>query len=76
VREVIEAAHSVTGRQIAVKEAPRRPGDPAALVAASDLIRAELGWKPRKPTLEQMIADAWAFAQARPDGYPESDGSD
>ena len=48
---------------------PRRP---AALVAASGLIKAELGWEARKPELEQMIADAWAFAQARPDGYSDS----
>jgi UDP-glucose 4-epimerase len=71
VREVIDAARAVTGCEIAVKEAPRRPGDPAALVAASDLIRAELGWEARKPELERMIADAWAFAQARPGGYSD-----
>ena len=71
VREVIDAARAVTGCEIAVKEAPRRPGDPAALVAASGLIRAELGWEPRKPELERMIADAWAFAQARPTGYSD-----
>jgi UDP-glucose 4-epimerase len=75
VREVIEAARTVTGCEIAVEEAPRRPGDPAALVAASDLIRAELGWKPRKPELETMIGDAWAFAQAHPTGYPDADAS-
>jgi UDP-glucose 4-epimerase len=39
------------------------------LVASSELIRAELGWKPAKPSLEEMVADAWAFAQAHPDGY-------
>jgi UDP-glucose 4-epimerase len=69
VREVIDAARSVTGREIEVREAPRRPGDPPRLVAASERIRAELGWEARKPKLEQMIADAWAFAQARPEGY-------
>jgi UDP-glucose 4-epimerase len=69
VREVIDAARAVTGREIAVREAPRRPGDPPALVAASERIRAELGWTPRKPELAQMVADAWAFAQAHPDGY-------
>jgi UDP-glucose 4-epimerase len=71
VREVIEVARAVTGRDIAVREAPRRPGDPPRLVAASQRIRAELGWKARKPELEQMIGDAWAFAQARPEGYSE-----
>jgi UDP-glucose 4-epimerase len=73
VRQVIDAARTVTGREIAVKEAPRRPGDPAALVAASGLVKAELGWEARKPELERMIADAWAFAQARPDGYSDSE---
>ena len=73
VRQVIDAARTVTGREIAVKEAPRRPGDPAALVAASGLVKAELGWEARKPELERMIADAWAFAQARPDGYADSE---
>jgi UDP-glucose 4-epimerase len=72
VREVIEVARAVTGREIAVREGPRRPGDPPALVAASQLIAAELGWEARKPELEQMIGDAWAFAQARPTGYSES----
>ncbi len=68
VRQVIEAARKVTGRDIPVKEEPRRPGDPAQLVASSEKIRTELGWEPEKD-LETMIADAWAWRQARPDGY-------
>jgi UDP-glucose 4-epimerase len=68
VREVIETAQSVTGKQIPSREAARRPGDPPVLVAASGRIKAELGWEPRK-SLESMIADAWAFAQAHPNGY-------
>jgi UDP-glucose 4-epimerase len=71
VREVIAAAQAVTGHEIGTNEAPRRPGDPPMLVAASDRIRSELGWEPRKPALEDMVADAWAFAQANPDGYPK-----
>jgi UDP-glucose 4-epimerase len=71
VREVVRAAGEVTGREIHAREAPRRPGDPPRLVASSELIREELGWKPRKPALEEMVADAWAFAQAHPDGYRE-----
>jgi UDP-glucose 4-epimerase len=39
------------------------------LVAAGERIRSELGWEPRKPELSEMVADAWAFAQARPRGY-------
>ncbi|MGH2893925.1 MAG: UDP-glucose 4-epimerase GalE [Solirubrobacteraceae bacterium] len=72
VRQVIDVARAVTGREIAVREGPRRPGDPPTLVAASQLIRDELGWEARKPELEQMIADAWDFAQARPEGYSDS----
>jgi UDP-glucose 4-epimerase len=71
VREVIAAARTVTGRDISVLETDRRPGDPPELVAASERIRSELGWAPRKPTLEEMVADAWAFARAHPDGYSE-----
>jgi UDP-glucose 4-epimerase len=69
VREVIEAAREVTGREIPVREGPRRPGDPPQLVAASERIRSELGWRPEKPELVTMVADAWAFANARPNGY-------
>ncbi|MGH2915823.1 MAG: UDP-glucose 4-epimerase GalE [Solirubrobacteraceae bacterium] len=72
VREVIVAAEQVTGRTIAVREAPRRAGDPPLLVAAGDRIRSELGWRARKPQLTDMVADAWAFASARPDGYAGS----
>ena len=72
VRQVIEAARAVTGREIPVREEPRRPGDPAALVASSQRIRDELGWVPRKPEIETMIADAWAWFQARPQGYGEN----
>ena len=68
VKEVIEAARRVTGADIPAREEPRRPGDPAALVAASDRIRDELGWEPQKG-LEDMVADAWAWHQAHPDGY-------
>jgi UDP-glucose 4-epimerase len=71
VREVIEATRAVTGAEIAVREAPRRPGDPPMLVAAGGRIRDELGWEPRKPELEQMVGDAWAFARSRPDGYSD-----
>jgi len=69
VREVIEAARKVTGREIKAVEEGRREGDPPILVAASAKIRRVLGWEPRKPELEAMIADAWAWHQANPDGY-------
>jgi UDP-glucose 4-epimerase len=69
VREVVAAAERVVGSSIPTREEPRRPGDPPQLVAASEKIRRELGWKARKPELETMIADAWEWAQAHPDGY-------
>jgi UDP-glucose 4-epimerase len=75
VREVIAAAREVTGGEIPTIESPRRPGDPPMLVAASGKIRAELGWEPRKPALTDMVADAWAFAQARPRGYAGADAA-
>jgi UDP-glucose 4-epimerase len=68
VREVVEAARRVTGREIPAREEPRRPGDPAALVAAADRARSELGWRPERG-LDAMIADAWAWHQAHPRGY-------
>ncbi len=63
VKQVIETAREVTRRPIPVKLAPRRPGDPAATVASSDKARSELGWRPAKPGLAEIIADAWAFHQ-------------
>ena len=69
VREVIAAVEAVTGGEVSARESPRRPGDPPMLVAASEKIRTELGWEPAKPGLEQIVADAWAFARAHPNGY-------
>jgi len=60
-RQVVEVVREVTGAELPVEIAPRREGDPAALVASSQLARAELGWVPEKDTLSDMIGDAWAF---------------
>ena len=68
VLQVIEAARAVTGVDIRTEEAPRRAGDPPELVASSDAIRADLGWKPEKG-LEAMISDAWAWMREHPKGY-------
>jgi len=65
VLEVIESARRVTGRPIAVEECPRRPGDPAVLVASSEKIKTELGWKPKFAELDQIIASAWEWHQSR-----------
>jgi UDP-glucose 4-epimerase len=65
VREVIESVRRITGKPIAVEELPRRDGDPAVLVASSEKITAELGWKPDYPNLDDIIASAWAWHQQR-----------
>lgn len=71
VREVIETAFKVTGHRIPVIESARRAGDPARLVAASEKIRRELGWKPRHDNLNDIITSAWEWHQAHPKGYEE-----
>ncbi|MFL6128546.1 MAG: UDP-glucose 4-epimerase GalE [Mycobacteriales bacterium] len=65
VQDVIEAVRRVTGHPVPTKAAPRRPGDPAVLVAGSARIREDLGWVPRKPTVDEMVADAWDFVRSR-----------
>ncbi len=69
VREVIEAAQRVTGRTIATRDSPRRPGDPARLVASADRARRDLDWVPRSSSIETMVESAWRFLRNRPGGY-------
>lgn len=69
VREVIETAERVVGRPIPVKEGPRRPGDPAVLVAGAEKARRELGWRPRWAELETIVRTAWEWHRAHPQGY-------
>jgi UDP-glucose 4-epimerase len=69
VREVIETCRQITGREIAVAEKPRRPGDPARLIAASDKIQRELGWTPKFQKIDAIVASAWKWHLANPDGY-------
>ena len=64
VREVLQAVQTITGRSVAIHSAPRRPGDPASLVASNERARAELGWQPRRSGLGRVIADAWQWMQA------------
>ncbi|WP_301194018.1 UDP-glucose 4-epimerase GalE [uncultured Desulfovibrio sp.] len=68
VREMIAAARRVTGHPIPVREAPRRPGDPARLVASSELAGRALGWRPARD-IEAIIASAWEWHRRHPHGY-------
>jgi UDP-glucose 4-epimerase len=69
VKEVIETCRRVTGREIKAVEKPRRPGDPPRLIAASDRIKAELGWKPRFENIQPIVESAWAWHLKNPQGY-------
>jgi UDP-glucose 4-epimerase len=71
VREVIRMCEKVTGKAISTVEKPRRPGDPPRLVAAAARAINELGWKPKYPKLEDIVATAWSWHQRHPDGYPD-----
>ena len=68
-REILEAARKVTGHPIPAQDAPRRPGDPATLIASSQKAMDVLGWKPRYTRVEDIIASAWRWHAAHPDGY-------
>ncbi|ESU73714.1 UDP-glucose 4-epimerase [Geobacillus thermopakistaniensis] len=69
VKEVIEAARQVTGHPIPARVVARRPGDPARLVASSEKAKRELGWEPKYPSITDIVASAWEWHQARPNGY-------
>jgi UDP-glucose 4-epimerase len=71
-RQVWETACRVTGQSIPLEVAPRRPGDAPILVADASRIRRELGWSPHYPGLEEIIASAWAWHRAHPEGYGAS----
>jgi UDP-glucose 4-epimerase len=73
VREVIETARAVTGREIKAEAGDRRPGDPATLIAEAEKIRTELGWDPQYPELEDIISTAWEWHVRHPDGYRSVD---
>ncbi len=69
VREVIRTVEEVTGKKVAVKEGPRRAGDPAELVACSDKIQRELGWQPRYADLRLIVETAWNWHRTHPKGF-------
>jgi UDP-glucose 4-epimerase len=65
VREVIESCRRVTGCPIPAREVERRAGDPAVLIASSERAIAELGWRPSRTAIDEIVSDAWEFTQAR-----------
>ncbi len=67
--EVLRMVESVTGQKVPFEMAPRRAGDPAVLVASSELARKELGWEPRFEDLESIVASAWEWHKGHPEGY-------
>lgn len=69
VAEVVRTVAAVTGRPIPTRTAPRRPGDPPALVAAAERARAVLGWQPRHTALGDIVASAWPWHNRHPHGY-------
>lgn len=69
VKEVIEHARAVTGKEIPAVIEPRRAGDPAILVASSQRARTELGWEPHRSELKNIITSAWNWHVSRPNGY-------
>jgi UDP-glucose 4-epimerase len=71
VREVIESCRKITGHEIPVVEKPRRPGDPPRLVAASEKIQRELGWRPAFQNIDAIIESAWKWHQRFPNGYDD-----
>jgi len=71
ILEVIDAAERITGRKIPRKLGPRRPGDPAVLVASKEKLKRTLGWEASHSSLEEIIQSAWAWRQKHPGGYSE-----
>ena len=69
VKQVVETCREVTGHAIPVALSPRRPGDPAGLVAGADKAQDVLGWKPRYPDLKTIVQHAWNWHRAHPRGY-------
>jgi UDP-glucose 4-epimerase len=71
VKEVIDVAKQITGRDFLVHTDHRRAGDPAVLIASSEKIKSELGWKPERQSLQAILESAWRWAQTHPQGYEE-----
>jgi UDP-glucose 4-epimerase len=69
VRDLLAAVERVTGRKVPYRVGPRRPGDPARLVASSERIQRQLGWRPRLASLDTIVETAWRWHSRHPDGY-------
>lgn len=69
VRQVINTVSQVTGLPVPYEEGPRRAGDPARLIAASDAVRRDWGWTPKYPELETIVSHAWNWHHTHPSGY-------
>ncbi|HEY0867412.1 MAG TPA: UDP-glucose 4-epimerase GalE [Fimbriimonas sp.] len=70
VRQVIETVEQVSGLPVPHEEGPRRAGDPARLIASSDLVRRDWGWQPKYTNLATIVGHAWEWHRTHPDGYP------
>ncbi len=71
VREVIRVVEEVTGKKVPVKEGPRRAGDPPVLVASSEKIQKELGWRPRYYDIKSIVQSAWNWHKSHPKGFKD-----
>lgn len=69
VKQVVDACREVTGHDIPMNISPRRPGDPACLVAGAEKAKQELGWEPVRSNLQTIVSDAWAWHRKHPNGY-------
>jgi UDP-glucose 4-epimerase len=69
VRQVLEAVARVAGRPVPAETSPRRPGDPSTLYASNDRIRTTLGWAPDHASIDDIVASAWRWFDAHPEGY-------
>jgi UDP-glucose 4-epimerase len=72
ILEVLDAAEKITGCKVPRKMSPRRPGDPAILVASKEKLRQSLGWEAQHSSLEEIITSAWTWKQKHPHGYAEA----
>ena len=69
ILEVIDAVERITGKKISRKLGPRRPGDPAVLVASKEKLKNMLGWEAKHSSLDEIVSSAWSWKQNHPNGY-------